>query len=211
MLFVFLTSKLSYYTYFCFVKRIVETNLPTDWGDYRILAYADKEDELLPHLALVHVDANFKEPIIVRIHSECMTGDIFHSRRCDCGEQLTTSMEMISKDKGILIYLRQEGRNIGLINKLKAYQLQDQGMDTFEANIKLGFKHDERKYDIALTILQDIGIHSVRLITNNPMKIDAFDESEINIVERIPLIIESNAHNIKYLKSKKDFMNHLLK
>ena len=193
------------------MKRQVETNLPTDWGDYRILAYADTETELLPHMALVHVDADMNEPVIVRIHSECMTGDIFHSRRCDCGEQLTTSMEMISKNNGILIYLRQEGRNIGLINKLKAYQLQDQGMDTFEANIKLGFKHDERKYDIALTILKDIGISKVRLITNNPMKIDAFDNSTIEITERIPLIIDSNAHNSKYLQSKKDFMNHLLK
>lgn len=193
------------------MKRQVETNLPTDWGDYRLLAYADSENEPLPHLALVHIEANLLEPVIVRIHSECMTGDIFHSRRCDCGEQLTTSMNMISENKGILIYLRQEGRNIGLINKLKAYQLQDQGMDTFEANIKLGFKHDERKYDMALAILKDISVTEVRLITNNPMKIDAFDNSTINITERIPLIIDSNAHNVKYLQSKKDFMNHLLK
>ncbi len=193
------------------MKRQIETLLPTDWGDYRILAYAVSEDEVLPHIALVHVEAELNSAVLVRIHSECMTGDIFHSRRCDCGEQLSTSMSMIEDKKGILIYLRQEGRNIGLINKLKAYQLQDQGLDTYEANVKLGFKYDERKYDIALDILKDIGVNQIRLITNNPLKIDAFDNSSIKIEERIPLIVKSNIHNKKYLKSKNDLMNHMLK
>ena len=193
------------------MKRQIETTLPTDWGDYRILAYADKEDEILPHIALVHTQADLLSPIIVRIHSECMTGDIFHSQRCDCGEQLSTSMSIIEENKGILIYLRQEGRNIGLLNKLRAYQLQDQGLDTYAANVKLGFKYDERKYDIALDILQDIGVERVRLITNNPLKIDAFEQSSIKIEERIPLIVKSNKHNKNYLKSKNDMMNHMLK
>ncbi|HMG16060.1 MAG TPA: GTP cyclohydrolase II [Saprospiraceae bacterium] len=193
------------------MKRQVETILPTDWGHYRILAYADSETEPLPHIALIHEEAQLDFTVLVRIHSECMTGDIFHSKRCDCGEQLAKSMSMIQEQKGILIYLRQEGRNIGLINKLKAYQLQDKGMDTYEANVKLGFKYDERKYDIALDILKDIGVNQVRLVTNNPLKIDAFEQSSIKIVERIPLIVKSNIHNKKYLKSKNDLMNHMLK
>lgn len=193
------------------MERQVETILPTDWGIYKIIAYADHPEEINPSVVLVHEEINPDLPVMVRIHSECLTGDVFHSKRCDCGPQLLKSMEMIGENKGILIYLRQEGRNIGLINKLKAYKLQDQGMDTFEANAALGFKFDGRKYDIAVKILDDLGVKKVRLITNNPEKIDAIDDSEIELVERIRIEIPRNKFNSKYLQAKKDTMGHLLK
>lgn len=193
------------------MKRQVETKVPTTWGNYKVIAYADSEDEQNPTMAFVHEDINIHEPVMVRLHSECLTGDVFHSLKCDCGPQLEKSMQMIRENKGVLIYLRQEGRNIGLINKLKAYQLQDTGMDTFEANVALGFDYDQRKYDLAVEILEDLGISRVRLITNNPEKIEAINNSAtIELVERVKIDIPHNRFNTKYLQAKKETMGHLI-
>lgn len=193
------------------MKRQVETKIPTTWGSYKIIAFAESPDELNPAVVLIHEEMDIDSPVMVRIHSECLTGDVFHSKKCDCGPQLEKSMQMIEENHGILIYLRQEGRNIGLINKLKAYKLQEEGMDTFEANVALGFKYDQRKYDVAVEILEDLGVKQVRLITNNPEKIDAIDNSSIMLVERIKIEIPKNSFNSKYLQAKKDMMGHLIK
>lgn len=193
------------------MKRQVETKIPTTWGSYKIIAFAESPDELNPAVVLIHEEMDIDSPVMVRIHSECLTGDVFHSKKCDCGPQLEKSMQMIEENHGILIYLRQEGRNIGLINKLKAYKLQEEGMDTFEANVALGFKYDQRKYDVAVEILEDLGVKQVRLITNNPEKIDAIDNSSIKLVERIKIEIPKNSFNSKYLQAKKDMMGHLIK
>jgi len=172
--------------------------------------YADSDTELKPHFVLYHnaIDPNADVP--VRIHSECLTGDLLGSIRCDCGQQLDTALELIGKQKGILIYLRQEGRGIGLINKLKAYNLQDKGRNTIDANTDLGFKADQRKYPIAIDILNDMGVKRIKLITNNPRKIEAIEHSNIELVDRIPLIIPSKAENEEYLQVKKELMGHLL-
>lgn len=147
---------------------------------------------------------------MVRIHSECMTGDVFHSRRCDCGEQLAKAIEMAAENGGVVIYLRQEGRGIGLINKLKAYNLQDTGLNTADANTHLGFDVDGRQYDLAVEILNDLGIRRIHLLTNNPLKIEAIEHSDIEIVSRIPLVIEPKKENHSYLKTKRELMGHLL-
>ncbi len=192
------------------MKRQVETYLPTDWGKFKVIAYADSPEELNPNLVLIHDEMDVTQAVLVRIHSECLTGEVFHSKKCDCGAQLTHSMEMIEKDKGVFVYLRQEGRNIGLINKLKAYKLQEEGLDTFEANTALGFKFDQRSYADAIEILKDLGIKKVKLITNNPDKIEAVKLSGIELVERVVLEIPTNKYNHDYLKAKKDFMGHLI-
>lgn len=192
------------------IQRQVQAKLPTKWGDYTIYAYADSEHEKQPHLALVHREADLKGPVAVRIHSECITGDLFGSRRCDCGDQFIQSMRILQEKRGIMIYLRQEGRGIGLINKLEAYNLQDQGMDTVEANVHLGFEADERDYRIALDMLRDLGVLKLELITNNPDKIAAFDKSEIDLLARIPLVIPAHSENEDYMKIKKKVMGHLL-
>ena len=159
---------------------------------------------------MVHPDYNSASTVTVRIHSECITGDLFHSQRCDCGIQLDLSMDRIHKDKGVLIYLRQEGRGIGLINKLKAYNKQDEGLDTIEANLALGLDIDYRKYQKAIDILEDLGIKSINLLTNNPDKIKAFGDSDISIEKRIPLEVEANKNNRKYLQTKKTGLGHFL-
>ena len=185
------------------VKISNEANLPTIHGRFKVQAFAEGCKE---HLAI------YSDPLpdipIVRIHSECLTGDALGSIKCDCGEQLSTALDIIAKDGGMVIYHRQEGRNIGLLNKINAYALQDKGYDTVEANHQLGFAADERTYDIVETILEHFGIKKIRLLTNNPKKIESL--KNIDIVERIPLIIESNPHNEKYLKTKKEQMGHLL-
>ncbi len=188
--------------------NVVSTELPTQWGDFVIHAFEQEEGQ--PHLALVHPEANFQEATLIRIHSECLTGDIFHSLRCDCGEQLHRAMEVISKEKGILIYLRQEGRGIGLINKIKAYNLQDEGLDTAEANTKLGFEEDQRNYSVALHMLTSLKVTQVKLLTNNPKKLEIFDGSNIELVERIPLVIPSQPQNSRYLETKKSKFGHLI-
>lgn len=190
--------------------RQVKAHLPTKWGDFDLYSYAENHEEMQPHLALVHKSVNINKIVPVRIHSECLTGDLLGSLRCDCGEQFETSMAYISAYEGVMIYLRQEGRGIGLINKLDAYNLQDHGLNTIEANIHLGFEPDERDFDIAITIIKDIGIKEIDLLTNNPEKIAAIDNSDIILHKRIPLIIPSKHENENYLKVKAQKMGHLL-
>ncbi|MCB0519057.1 MAG: GTP cyclohydrolase II [Lewinellaceae bacterium] len=192
------------------MQRQVEAHLPTGWGNFNILAYADSADDLTPHVVLAHENFDPSRPVLVRIHSECMTGDVFHSLRCDCGEQLARALEMAAEQKGIVIYLRQEGRGIGLINKLKAYNLQDKGLNTADANTHLGFEVDARQYHLAVEILEDMGIRRIHLLTNNPLKIEAIENSSIEIASRVPLIIEPKKENHSYLKTKRELMGHLL-
>ncbi len=175
-----------------------------------MIAYADHETEKMPHLAMVHEKFSTERPVIVRIHSECLTGDVWGSHRCDCGDQLSKAMEITALNGGIIVYLRQEGRGIGIINKIKAYRLQDAGLNTIDANIHLGFEADERSYEIAVTILKDLGVNRIRLLTNNPEKIDALTNQGIEVTERIPLIIQPQSGNAEYLRTKQDHMGHLL-
>jgi GTP cyclohydrolase II len=192
------------------LKRQADAMLPTRWGKFRMIAYARRSDDPLPHLAMVHENFDAQQqPILVRVHSECMTGDVFHSHRCDCGEQLDYALNMAAERGGVVIYLRQEGRGIGLINKLKAYQLQDKGFNTAEANLKLGFKADERTYEDAKTILEDLAIQKIILLTNNPLKINYLEKDGIEIVARESIIIESREENEFYLHTKRDLMGHL--
>ena len=192
------------------MQRQVAAVLPTDWGNFNIYAFADSEEEPLPHLVLAHGDMDLSKPVLLRIHSECLTGDMFHSRRCDCGEQLAKALELAAEQHGAVIYLRQEGRGIGLINKLKAYNLQDQGLNTADANTHLGFEVDARQYDLAVEIMKDLGIKRIHLLTNNPQKIEAIENSSIEIVSRVPLVIEPKEENHSYLKTKRELMGHML-
>lgn len=192
------------------MKRQAEAKLPTEWGQYQIIAYSDNENDWMPHLAMISENTNLNQTVNIRIHSECITGDLFHSKRCDCGKQLDAAMKYIHENGGILLYLRQEGRNIGIINKLKAYNLQDKGLNTAEANIELGFPADARDFKIAVEILEDLGITSINLLTNNPEKISYISESSIKLVKRIPLEINPEKENLDYLKTKKDYFGHLL-
>ena len=192
------------------MKKQVEAHIPTRFGDFDIVIYADDPKDHMPTLVFRHRDIDPTKPVTVRIHSECLTGDIFGSKRCDCGAQLEESLKIINRDKGILIYLRQEGRGIGIINKMKAYNLQDNGLDTVDANIHLGFQADERHYSLAVSILKSLEVSSINLITNNPEKIDAIEHSEIKLNSRIPLIIPAENENKNYLEVKKDKMGHLM-
>ncbi|MGA0284119.1 MAG: GTP cyclohydrolase II [Saprospiraceae bacterium] len=192
------------------INRAAEAIIPSDWGEFQMIAYKSESYEYSPDIAMVHPDYNSASTVTVRIHSECITGDLFHSQRCDCGIQLDLSMDRIHKDKGVLIYLRQEGRGIGLINKLKAYNKQDEGLDTIEANLALGLDIDYRKYQKAIDILEDLGIKRINLLTNNPDKIKAFGDSDISIEKRIPLEVEANKNNRKYLQTKKTGLGHFL-
>ncbi len=194
-----------------FVHRASDVNLPMDCGDFRAMAYRNDMDENL-HIAFVKGEIEPGDKVLVRVHSECLTGDVFGSRRCDCGEQLHRAMGMIEKEgKGVLLYMRQEGRGIGLANKLKAYELQDKGLDTVEANIKLGFKPDLRDYGIGAQILVDIGVRDMRLITNNPKKIVGLEGYGLKVVERVSIEIKPHDKNILYLKTKKTKLGHMLK
>lgn len=192
------------------MKRQAETPLPTAFGMFRMIAYSEKSGDRMPHLALTAEGFDPSRPVPVRIHSECMTGDVFGSRRCDCGQQLHTALQMAAQSGGVVIYLRQEGRGIGLINKLKAYNLQDMGLDTVEANTHLGFEADARQYDCAVAILDDLGICCVELMTNNPSKVEALKQSHIEVVRRIPLVIPPEEDNREYLQTKQDVMGHFL-
>jgi len=182
-------------------------NLPSKYGKFLIKAYKDGCQE---HLAIMSKDFKEIEAPLVRVHSECLTGDSVGSLKCDCNNQLNLALELISKEGGLVVYHRQEGRNIGLVNKINAYNLQDQGYDTVEANLKLGFKEDERDYSAVEYILKDLGLKKMKLITNNPRKINFFEKTGIEIVERIPAITKTNKFNEKYLKTKKDQLGHLL-
>lgn len=188
----------------------VEVTLPTTYGSFKLIPFI-QESNGLEHIALVKGELNKDEPILTRVHSSCMTGDIFGSYRCDCGVQLHKAMEMIEKEgRGVLIYLNQEGRGIGLSNKIKAYKLQEQGRDTVEANVDLGFKDDERDYGVGANILWELGLGKLKLITNNPVKRAGLEGYGLTIVENIPLVIEPNEHNAFYLKTKQDKMGHFL-
>ncbi|MFA5424304.1 MAG: bifunctional 3,4-dihydroxy-2-butanone-4-phosphate synthase/GTP cyclohydrolase II [Phycisphaerae bacterium] len=202
------------------IKRIESVNLPTDYGKFTMIGY-QSINSTEPHLALCkggvgETDENgnvieHSEPVLVRVHSECMTGDLFHSQRCECGEQLIHSMKMIEKEgKGALVYLRQEGRGIGLASKLRAYKLQEQGLDTVDANIKLGFRADRRDYGIGAQILRDLGLKNIRILTNNPKKVSRLEVYGIKIVEQIPLKAKPGVHNRNYLQTKKHRLGHLL-
>lgn len=190
------------------VSRQVEVQMPTEWGNFKLINYK-VETNGQEHLALVKGEWEKDEPVLVRMHSSCVTGDIFGSCRCDCGAQLHKSMEMIEKaGKGAVVYLNQEGRGIGLLNKLKAYKLQEEGLDTVEANVELGFKVDERDYGVGAQILRDLGIRKIKLMTNNPKKRAGLIGYGLEIVENVAIVIESNPHNAKYLQTKKDKMGH---
>jgi GTP cyclohydrolase II len=191
------------------LSRQAEAIMPTPWGRFNMIAFAGASGEWMPHLAMVHERFDPAHPVLARIHSECITGDLFGSKRCDCGEQFHQAMHMIAEQAGVLLYLRQEGRGIGIINKLKAYNLQDRGLNTVDANIHLGLEVDARQYDIAIEMLENLGVKQIRLLTNNPDKIDAFDRSPIEIVSREPLIIAPNQDNYAYLKTKQRDMGHL--
>jgi 3,4-dihydroxy 2-butanone 4-phosphate synthase/GTP cyclohydrolase II len=194
-----------------FVHRAVETAIPTAHaGEFKVIVYENDMDDF-QHIALVKGEIDSNEPVLVRVHSECMTGDIFGSLRCDCGSQLHNTMQMIAEEgKGILLYIRQEGRGIGLVNKLKAYVLQDKGLDTVEANEKLGFDADMRNYGIGAQVLVDLGVRKMRLITNNPKKMVGLQGYGLSVVEQVPMEIEANKHNKGYLECKKLKMGHLL-
>jgi len=192
------------------VRREAEAALPTRFGSFRVIAYSNVLDER-EHVALVKGDPGGRANVLVRMHSECMTGDVFGSMRCDCGEQLGAAMKQIEDEgEGAIVYLRQEGRGIGLGNKLKAYRLQDEGLDTVEANAELGFQPDLRDYGIGAQILLDLGLHSIRLLTNNPRKIVGLDGYDIEITGREPLRIEPGEHNERYLDTKRSKLGHIL-
>ncbi len=202
------------------VKRIQTVNLPTDYGEFKLIGY-DSPGAAEPHLALCKGGVGdldeagnvivHDEPVLIRVHSECMTGDLFHSQRCECGYQLISAMKMIEKEGlGALVYLRQEGRGIGLANKLHAYKLQEEGLDTIEANLKLGFMADKRDYGIGAQICHDLGLRNVRILTNNPKKVSRLEVYGIKVAEQIPLIAEPGEHNVDYLRTKKERFGHLL-
>lgn len=190
------------------IERVATAGLPTRQGDFTMHVYRDPDGE--EHAALVVGTVDDGEPVLVRLHSECLTGDVFGSRRCDCGEQLEGSLEMIQAERrGVLLYLRQEGRSIGLINKLYAYALQDLGLDTVEANRALGLPDDARDYRVASEMLRALGIRGVRLLTNNPAKIEGLERHGVEVIGRVPLEIQPNPSNSKYLRTKEEKMGHL--
>ncbi|MGZ3883671.1 MAG: bifunctional 3,4-dihydroxy-2-butanone-4-phosphate synthase/GTP cyclohydrolase II [Bacteroidia bacterium] len=190
------------------VEREVEVNMPTEWGDFKLVAYKVRTNGQ-EHLALVKGEWKEGEPVLCRVHSSCVTGDIFGSCRCDCGPQLHAAMKMVQEEgKGVIVYMNQEGRGIGLLNKLKAYKLQENGRDTVEANLELGFKMDERDYGIGAQILRDLGVSKIKLMTNNPKKRAGLIGYGLEIVDNVPIIIAPNPHNEKYLQTKKDKMGH---
>lgn len=189
---------------------LTKTHLPTDWGSFTVHAFQNSENEAMPHLALVTEVFDPKQINTVRIHSECLTGDIFKSNRCDCGEQLDMSMKQIALENGVLLYMRQEGRGIGIVNKLNAYNLQDKGMDTYQANQHLGLDADGRQYHEAIQILKFLKLENINLLTNNPMKINAFINSGISINERISVTATPKKENKFYLHTKKIVKGHLI-
>lgn len=190
------------------IRRLISVEMPTHYGNFELLAYEQK-DTGQEHLVLKKGEWKPEDPVLVRVHSSCVTGDIFHSMRCDCGDQLQKAMEMVEREgKGVILYINQEGRGIGLINKLKAYKLQEQGLDTVDANVQLGFKPDERDYGVGAQILRDVGVHKMRLMTNNPTKRAGLIGYGLEIVENVPIHTESNPHNQQYMDTKRSRMGH---
>jgi 3,4-dihydroxy 2-butanone 4-phosphate synthase / GTP cyclohydrolase II len=193
------------------VKRIASANLPTSHGEFRVIAYESPIDRET-HVALIRGEVGDGEDILVRVHSRCLTGDVFHSARCDCGPQLDAALDRIAKEgRGVLLYLNQEGRGIGLANKIRAYELQDQGFDTVEANERLGFKADQRDYGIGVQILKDLGVHSMRLLSNNPRKLVGLEGYDLSVAEWLPLEIPASEHTARYLRTKKEKLGHKLR
>jgi 3,4-dihydroxy 2-butanone 4-phosphate synthase/GTP cyclohydrolase II len=191
------------------VKCAVETKLPTPYGEFRLKAFESEIDDLT-HLALIMGEPEGKDDVLVRVHSACLTGDALHSLRCDCGEQLEAAMELLAREgEGVIVYMQQEGRGIGLLNKMKAYHLQDEGMDTVEANQKLGLAPDLRDYGVGAQILKDLGLRRIRLLTNNLTKVVGLRGFGLEIAERVPLEMEPNGHNDRYLKTKREKLNHV--
>lgn len=192
------------------LKLQAESNVPTDFGEFRMMAFSENEKDWMPHMALIAKNTDLSKPVNVRIHSECITGEVFHSQKCECGQQLDSAMQYMQENGGMIIYLRQEGRNIGIINKLKAYALQEKGLDTVQANLELGLPADDRDFGIAIDILATLNVTSLNLMTNNPDKIKIIQDSAIGFNARIPLQIKSNDASASYLKTKKEFFGHLL-
>ena len=192
------------------VERVVSTKLPTGFGDFVAVGYRSLVDDK-HHVALVKGDVAGKEDVLVRVHSECLTGDVFHSLRCDCGEQLESALAMIEREgEGVLLYLSQEGRGIGLLNKLRAYKLQEEGLDTVDANLKLGLPADLRDYGIGAQILVDLGLSSIRILTNNPKKIHGLEGYGLSVTDQVPIQAVPNPHNEAYLKAKRERLGHTL-
>lgn len=192
------------------IEKQAEANVPTEYGNFRMIAFSENADDWMPQMALIAENTDFSKPVNVRFHSECITGEVFHSKKCECGQQLDAAMKYMQKNGGVIVYLRQEGRNIGIINKLKAYALQEKGLDTVEANLKLGLPADDRDFKSAIDILHHLGIKEVNLMTNNPEKIKIVENSDIRFNERIPLQIKANKNSFSYLQTKKSYFGHLL-
>lgn len=187
-----------------------ESNVPTEFGIFRMMAFSEESTDWMPHMALVAKNTDFSKPVNVRFHSECITGEVFHSKKCECGQQLEAAMKYMQEHGGMIIYLRQEGRSIGIINKLKAYSLQEQGLDTVAANLKLGLPADNRDFGVAIDILNILKVSTINLLTNNPDKVKFVEKSNIKLNSRIPLQIASTENSKEYLKTKKDYFGHLL-
>lgn len=192
------------------IKIQAEANVPTEYGNFRMIAFSEESTDWMPHMAIIAENTDFSKPVNVRFHSECITGEVFHSQKCECGQQLNAAMKYTQENGGIIVYLRQEGRNIGIINKLKAYSLQEKGFDTVAANLELGLPADNRNFAVAIEILNILEVTNINLLTNNPEKVKYVEESNINLNSRIPLQIPANDSSRGYLKTKKDYFGHLL-